>query len=145
MAQILSIKRQNTETIRDYVDRFDRLNSKYERSRRNQDGWEEIKPQILKNTFIDGLQPHFLRMSVKQQYPKSLKEAKSIAVQESEDNQDMEDIEIKEKIMSHKIENKTLREQKNYKRQQEKETSLRNEANVEDVTEMLRNLTLLVQ
>lgn len=101
MAQLMSIKRHNGESIHHFVERFNVLHTKYERNRRKTKEWQEINPTVLKDTFVNGLTPRSLKLMVKQNIPKNLKEAQAVAIEEDEQDEEQE---YQEKISISRIE-----------------------------------------
>ncbi|OBZ81562.1 hypothetical protein A0J61_10388 [Choanephora cucurbitarum] len=150
LGNILLAKRQDQETIKDFNIRFDQLISIYDRARTKAEGWESINAKVLKNTYIDGLKPHYLKIVVKQHVPKDLIEAQRIALRDCDDAEEvvtlLNVVKGATADQSFKDDNMYLKD-KPYKKQDltsdKKQKEM--ERKVDDLTAHLQKLTLLVE
>ncbi|KAI9327117.1 hypothetical protein BD770DRAFT_438334 [Pilaira anomala] len=145
-----------------YVDRFEKLVAQFNRQRMVKTGWKAMDEEVLKDTFIAGIKPVGIKMLVKQHLPKSVNEAQSIAITEADEEiessseghfdsgsgSDYESDNGKEsssrKNRSESSITKSKTKQKKSKRE-DKVTKTEVEKKMDDLTESLHKLTLLVE
>ncbi|OBZ81632.1 hypothetical protein A0J61_10319 [Choanephora cucurbitarum] len=159
VSSLLSIQRKPNENIRDYIDRFDNLCTKYERARKEKEGWRALDPKVLKDTFIEGLQPRYLRLIVKQEMPRTLNDAQSVALREC-DEEDSENDREQALLESYQYpkgkEKKEISKDKSSYQSQNPQFGNKSmgsqdkrqqdiEKKVEDITQTLQRLALLVE
>ncbi|KAG1136213.1 hypothetical protein G6F37_012180 [Rhizopus arrhizus] len=86
LKKLLDIKRQPEESIRMYIDRFDALKAAHLGETKKNPNCTTLTSSDLKDAFINGLQPRFLKEAILQANPVTLKDAKSLA-KAKEDNE----------------------------------------------------------
>ncbi|EIE77439.1 hypothetical protein RO3G_02143 [Rhizopus delemar RA 99-880] len=144
--------------MRDYVDRFEKLVALFNRQRKLKSGWKSIDNEVLKDTFIGGIKPVSMKMLVKQHLPATLSEAQTIAITESDEVEESSDVgpsdldsesdgeqvilsrrktKFETSVAKPKIKQKVKREKLTPKSEVEKK--------MDDLTESLQKLTLLVE
>ncbi|KAI8143104.1 hypothetical protein BJV82DRAFT_668746 [Fennellomyces sp. T-0311] len=81
LRQLLKIKRHSNEKLRGYCDRFDDLRMRYERQYKKETGKDSKLSELeLCNIFVHGLGDKSMRVYVDQKNPKTVKEAKKLAM-----------------------------------------------------------------